>query len=94
MKNCRRKLRGVVRGSLWNDAEFDRRLRGITSRAGRKAAISQGDTSVADEPFVPVLTDDDWNHAWKVLDEFATMEPEFVKYLNDDNNWEMFDSDV
>jgi HK97 family phage prohead protease len=26
MKNCRRKLRGVTRGSLWSDSEFDARL--------------------------------------------------------------------
>lgn len=33
MKNCRTKLRGVVRGSLWNDSEWAKRLEGI--RSGR-----------------------------------------------------------
>lgn len=94
MKNCRRKLRGVTRGSIWSDSEFDNRLRGITSRAGRKAAIASGRSADHDEPFVPVMTDDDWTHAWKVLDDFVKMEPDFVKYVNDENNWEMFDSDV
>ena len=91
MKNCRRKLRGVTRGSLWTDKEFDERIRKLTSRGGKKMMQQPGEQL---DPFVPVLTDDDWMHAWKVLDDFVQMEPNFVKYVCEDGNWEMFDSDV
>lgn len=87
MKNCRKKIRGVVRGSVWSDEEFDNRLRKLTSRSGRKALNFSG-VRAADEPFSPVVTDEDWGHAIKVLQDFAEMEPDFVKYLQDDENWE------
>lgn len=94
MKNCRRKLRGVVRGSIWSDREFDDRIRKITSRAGKKELRASGGIDSPNDPFVPVITDDDWDHAWKVMDDFVKMEEKFVKFVCDDNNWEMFDSDV
>jgi len=97
MKNCRRKLRGVVNGSIWSDSDFDDRLRKITRRAAKKKDLrSSGgiDSAPAYEPFVPVVTDDDWDHAWKVMDDFVKMEVKFVSFICDDNNWEMFDSDV
>ena len=96
MKNCRRKLRGVVSGSLWSDAEFDDRLKKITRRGGKKDLRSSGGIDAAPkyDPFVPVITDDDWMHAWNVMDDFVKMEPRFVMYVCDDKNWEMFDSDV
>ena len=87
MKNCRKKIRGVVRGSLYSDEEFNNRLRKLTSRAGRKSVEFIGIRSV-DEPFSPVITNDDWSHAVKVLQDFIDMEPDFVQYLQDDNNWE------
>lgn len=93
MKNCRKKMRGVVRGSLWSDREFDNRLRKLTSRNGRKAVEFTGIRSV-DEPFSPVITQDDWTHAVKVLQDFIDMEPDFVRYVEDDNNWEHVDGYV
>ena len=87
MKNCRKKMRGVVRGSIFSDEEFNNRLRKLTSRSGRKSVEFVGVRSV-DEPFSPVITNDDWNHAVKVLQDFVDMEPDFVQYLQDDNNWE------
>lgn len=35
MKNCRKKLKGIMRGSIWSDSEWNERLRNLTSR-GRK----------------------------------------------------------
>lgn len=35
MKNCRKKLKGVVRGTIWSDREWNERLRNLVSR-GRK----------------------------------------------------------
>lgn len=90
MKNCRKKMRGVVRGSLWSDQEFNTRMRKLTSRSGRKAVEFTGVRSV-DEPFSPVITQDDWNHAVKVLQDFIDMEPDFVKYVEDERNWEHVD---
>jgi hypothetical protein len=93
MKNCRKKMRGVVRGSLYSDREFNNRMRKLTSRSGRKAVEFTGIRSV-DEPFSPVITQDDWTHAVKVLQDFIDMEPDFVKYVEDDNNWEHVDGYV
>jgi len=87
MKNCRKKLKGAVRGSIWNDSEFDDRIKKITSRSGRKSA--QAGFAGTDDPFVPVLTEADWGHAIKVLQDFSEMEPDFVNYVCDDNNWEL-----
>jgi hypothetical protein len=87
MKNCRKKMRGVTRGSLWSDQEFDDRLRKITSRQGGKSMQYVGARAI-DEPFSPVITEEDWDHAFKVMQDFVDMEPDFVKMLEDDNNWE------
>lgn len=96
MKNCRRKLKGAGKSSIWNDSEFDDRLRKITRRSGKKdLRLSAGIDRAPDfEPFVPVVTDDDWTHAFKVMEDFSEMEKKFVAYVCDDENWEMFDSDV
>jgi len=32
MKNCRKKMRGVVNGSIWNDSEWNSRLRKLTGK--------------------------------------------------------------
>lgn len=88
MKNCRKKLkRGITRGSIWSDEEFDNRIRKITSRAGRKSMGFSG-IRAADEPFSPVITDEDWTHAIKVLQDFTEMEPDFVNYVQNESNWE------
>ena len=42
-----------------------------------------------DEPFAPVVTQEDWSHAFKVLQDFIDMEPDFVEYVQDDGNWEL-----
>jgi hypothetical protein len=89
MKNCKKKIRGVTRGSLWNDNEFDDRMRKLTSRAGGKSLKYSG-ISGGDEPFSPMITNEDMDHAFKVLSDFIAMEPEWVSYVNDEKNWEHF----
>lgn len=79
MKNCRKKMRGVVRGSLWSDSEFNARMNRIPKPGNDKKEMSF--TS-------QVVTEDDYAHAIKVLRDFVVMEPEFVRYVNDDENWE------
>lgn len=86
MKNCRRKMKGVVRGSLFSDDEFNDRMRKLTSRQGRKEMQWSGLRGTAD-PFVPVVTQGDLDHANLVLSDFVTMEPQFISYINDDMNW-------
>lgn len=83
MKNCRRKLRGVVRGSLISDEEFDNRLR-------RLARPDAGNKGYGEMPAFgsSVVTEDDMEHAMKVLRDFMVMEQKFITMLNDDSNWE------
>jgi hypothetical protein len=94
MKNCRKKIRGVVQGSIWNDQEFDDRIKKITSRAGRKTAIASGSSTVYDEPFTPVVTNEDWDHAFKVLEQFISMEQDFSSWVANDENWELEEFDA
>ena len=86
MKNCRKKAKNILRGSIWNDNEFDDRIRKLTSRAGGKSLKYSG-ISGGDEPFSPVVTNDEFELADNVLSEFIDMEPAWVNYINDDNNW-------
>ena len=94
MKNCRKKIRGVVQGSIWNDQEFDDRIKKITSRAGRKTAIASGSSTVYNEPFTPVVTNEDWDHAFKVLEQFISMEQDFSSWVANDENWEIEEFDA
>lgn len=79
MKNCRKKMRGVVRGSLWTDDEFDKRMSKLRKRSGKK--------EMDFNDFEDVITDDDLSHARKVLADFVNDEPDFVKYVEDKTNW-------
>ena len=83
MKNCRRKLQGVVRGSLWSDSEFNDRMGKLRERAGKKGADMMDDSSDSGA----VVTESDVQHANLVLKDFLEMEPSFVKYLADEKNW-------
>jgi len=87
MKNCKRKLRGVASGSIWNDSEFNERLSRISKRGNRKVLETSGIRSY-DEPFEPVVTQEDLAHAVKVLQDFIEMEPDFMKTLSNENSWE------
>lgn len=80
MKNCRRKLRGVVGGSVLSDSEFEGRLRRLR---GNKKSMMLGSREMDD-----VITVDDMKHAAFVLRDFCEMEPRFVSYLQDENNWD------
>lgn len=84
MKNCRRKLQGVVRGSLWSDSDFNDRMGKLRARTpGKSADFTMPD----DNQSGIVVTESDIQHANMVLKDFLEMEPSFVKYLGDDNNW-------
>jgi hypothetical protein len=84
MKNCRRKLRGVVRGSLFSDSEFDNRLRQIGNP--EKGMPNPFDSEMEKE--YGEVTDEDIEFANKVLNWFAGEEKDFMEYISDDDNWE------
>ncbi|MFM9028632.1 MAG: hypothetical protein ACKOQ6_11665 [Bacteroidota bacterium] len=99
MKNCRNKLRKLMN---WNDSQFASRL-----RTGKKPTnlVKPSKAKSLDEVFFhefkglnedetnQVVTESDVTHAYTVLSEFMEMEPEFVKYLRDENNWEFVGDD-
>jgi hypothetical protein len=83
MKNCRKKIRGVVNGSIWSDSDFDKRIRKATG-SNKKSAMG-----MPEQDYDTVVTNDDIKNAVLVLRDFQEMEPDFCKMLSDDNNWEV-----
>jgi hypothetical protein len=83
MKNCRKKLKGVVRGSIWSDSDFNERMRKLRKRTGKKE-FTMPDKEEASRY---VVTESDIEHANMVLKDFMEMEPKFMSYLADDKNW-------
>jgi hypothetical protein len=87
MKNCRKKMKGVVRGSVWSDSDFNERVRKIV---GKKTAYQVAEEN---EDFDNVVTNNDMSHAMLVLKDFMEMEPEFIKMISNDENWEIIGED-
>jgi hypothetical protein len=86
MKNCRRKLRGVVRGSLLSDSEFDNRLSRLDSKPDGKGMPNPFEPDYEKDDMGEV-TEDDMEYAYKVMNWFAGEEKEFMEQLIDDKNW-------
>jgi HK97 family phage prohead protease len=84
MKNCRRKLRGVVRGSLWSDSEFNNRLDRLKPDGGKGMPDP---FEMDEEKEYGEVTDDDVEFANKVLNWFAGEEKDFMRWVSDDRNW-------
>jgi HK97 family phage prohead protease len=82
MKNCRKKIRGVVRGSLWTDAEFDNRLSRIANPKKSEPFVEGYENDNLEE-----VTETDIKFANMVLREFMDKEPDFMQYLGDETNW-------
>ena len=87
MKNCRKKMKGIVRGSVWSDSDFNERVRKIV---GKKTAYQVAEEN---EDFDNVVTNDDMSHAMLVLKDFMEMEPGFIKMISNDENWEIIGED-
>jgi HK97 family phage prohead protease len=89
MKNCRRKLRGVVRGSLVSDSDFNRRMNELkpdTTPNGKSMPDPfEWDSEKGD---MGMVTEDDIQHAYKVMNWFAGEEKDFMEFLIDDKNWQ------
>lgn len=78
MKNCRKKMKKVTRGSLWTDAEFNSRMRKLRGGSGKKSMIDTDEY---------LITDADFDHAKAVLRDFVIDEKEFVDWVEDEKNW-------
>jgi hypothetical protein len=83
MKNCKKKLKGVVGGSIWSDAEFGKRVRKISG--SKKKSLAEEVEQYEDS----VVTNADEKHAILVMRDFSDMEPNFCKVLSDDSSWEI-----
>ena len=79
MKNCRKKIRGVVNGSLISNDDFEARIRRLGSG---KSAMGEMQSPQG------VITEDDILHAMRVLRDFIEMESDFAEFLRDQENWE------
>ena len=88
MKNCKKKLKKVVNGSLFTDSEFNSHLRSIS---GGKKSLNQEDESTYDDV---VVTNEDIDHAMKVMLDFVAMEKAFTDHISDDSNWEIEGDDT
>lgn len=86
MKNCRRKLRNVVRGSIISDSAFENRMRQIAGRNRGKSMMEDDDSDEGGKTII-VVTEADFNHAIEVLRDFIVMEPSFINSLRDEENW-------
>jgi hypothetical protein len=83
MKNCKKKLKGVVGGSLWSDKEFNKRVRKMAG--SKKKSLAEEVEQYEDS----VVTNADEKHAILVMRDFSDMEPNFCKVLSDDSSWEI-----
>jgi len=77
MKNCRNKIKKGVNGSLWNDSQWNDRM---DSRFG-KGLESPEDYAEFEKSAVYELK------------TFIDQEPEMMKFLSDDSNWEHIGED-
>ena len=87
MKNCRKKIKKGINGSLWSDSQFSSRIR---KQVGKKSGIPE----IVDENMDNVVTNDDVKYAMTVLRDFSDMEPTFCKMISDDDNWEIEGEDA
>ena len=83
MKNCKKKIRGISNGSIWNDSEWNARL-------GKLNDEKSMDTDNDDEDLTMMPVPEVEEKAMMYLKEFLDGQPEFVKFIGDDSKWEHF----
>lgn len=76
MKNCRKKIRGVVGGSLWSNDEWESRMRSRFAKKSDDYSEEDGDVTEMDILF-----------AQKVLSDFLNENEDFARMLADESNW-------
>lgn len=95
MKNCRRKLKGIVRGSIWSDSEWNKRLAARFPKGNKSDDVFFSDewytkgAKPYDESENYVVTVKDIDHAIMVLVDFNEMEQDFCSFLRNSDNWEI-----
>lgn len=94
MKNCR----GKIKKQNWSNMEFARNLRNAAKRPTKGKSL---DMQYSDDVFfhefkaakpdspMDVVTVSDFEHAMEVLRDFMEMEPKFIEFLRNDDNWEV-----
>lgn len=83
MKNCRKKIKKGINGTLFSDSQFDNRVRKL---AGNSKKSLQQETEQYEDS---VVTNADEKHSVLVMRDFSEMEPDFCKTMSDDSNWEI-----
>lgn len=83
MKNCRKKLKGVVSGSIWDDNEWNRRLSAMRSEKGD---MMDDDMSAMNPQMIE-------NKAVEMLRQFVATFPDAVNQIEDNDNWEHIGDD-
>jgi HK97 family phage prohead protease len=97
MKNCRRKLRGVVNGSIISDDKFNARFDNKPDGKDLYSASPEGTPdnfgAVERDDEEDVITDEDMEYAMKVMGQFINEEEDFMRYVSDKDNWADSDGD-
>lgn len=83
MKNCKKKIRGISNGSIWNDSEWNARLGKLNDEKSMDMDNDDEDLTMMPVPEVE-------EKAMMYLKEFLDGQPEFVKFIGDDSKWEHF----
>jgi len=83
MKNCRKKIKKGINGTLFSDSQFDNRVRKL---AGNSKKSLQSETEQYEDS---VVTNADEKHSVLVMHDFSEMEPDFCKTMSNDSNWEI-----
>jgi hypothetical protein len=83
MKNCRKKIKKGINGTLFSDSQFDNRVRKL---AGNSKKSLQQETERYEDS---VVTNADEKHSVLVMRDFSEMEPDFCKTMSDDSSWEI-----
>lgn len=83
MKNCRRKIRGIVNGSIWNDREWNDRLSRLPKGDGKGL-----DMGMEDDDMSQMSPSQIEEKAAMMLKEFVSSMPDFVNFIENDDNWE------
>ena len=83
MKNCRKKIRKGINGTLFSDSQFDNRVRKLAGN--NKKSLQQEIEQYEDS----VVTNADEKHSVLVMHDFSEMEPDFCKTMSNDSNWEI-----
>jgi hypothetical protein len=84
MKNCRKKIKKGINGSLFSDSDFNKRVRKIAGN--NKKSLQQEEIEQYEDS---VVTNADEKHSVLVMRDFSEMEPNFCKVMSDDSNWEI-----